>query len=140
MLKNISPLISPDLLKILAEMGHGDEIVIVDAYYPAHSMGVPVIRADGILVSEILNAIIPIFALDTYSPPLHMMSAEPGDSLDPNVEERFKSALTEEGYCPEINYINRLSFYERAKKSYAIIITGERAKYGCIILKKGGIE
>ena len=70
MLKTISPLISPELLKVLAEMGHGDEIIFSDAHFPAHSMGPQVIRADGLLVSDLLQAIIPLFELDSYAPPL----------------------------------------------------------------------
>ncbi len=74
MLKAISPLISPDLLKVLAEMGHGDEIIFSDAHFPAHSMGPQVIRADGLRVSDLLQAIIPLFELDSYAPPLVMMT------------------------------------------------------------------
>ncbi|BEB99507.1 hypothetical protein VEE23_10190 [Escherichia coli] len=77
MLKTISPLISPELLKVLAEMGHGDEIIFSDAHFPAHSMGPQVIRADGLLVSDLLQAIIPLFELDSYAPPLVMMAEPP---------------------------------------------------------------
>lgn len=83
MLKTISPLISPELLKVLAEMGHGDEIIFSDAHFPAHSMGPQVIRADGLKVSELLHAIIPLFELDSYAPPLVMMAAVEGDSSIP---------------------------------------------------------
>ena len=69
MLKNISPLISPDLLKVLAQMGHGDEIIFADAHFPAHSMGPQVLRADGVSVSDLLGAVIPLFELDSYAPP-----------------------------------------------------------------------
>ena len=78
MLKTISPLISPELLKVLAEMGHGDEIIFSDAHFPAHSMGPQVIRADGLRVSDLLQAIIPLFELDSYAPPLVMMAAVEG--------------------------------------------------------------
>ena len=84
MLKTISPLISPELLKVLAEMGHGDEIIFSDAHFPAHSMGPQVIRADGLRVSDLLQAIIPLFELDSYAPPLVMMAAVEGDALDPD--------------------------------------------------------
>lgn len=94
MLKTISPLISPDLLKVLAEMGHGDEIIFSDAHFPAHSMGPQVIRADGLLVSDLLQAIIPLFELDSYAPPLVMMAAVEGDALDPDVEARYRQALS----------------------------------------------
>lgn len=92
MLKTISPLISPELLKVLAEMGHGDEIIFSDAHFPAHSMGPQVIRADGLLVSDLLQAIIPLFELDSYAPPLVMMAAVEGDTLDPEVERRYRNA------------------------------------------------
>lgn len=94
MLKTISPLISPELLKVLAEMGHGDEIIFSDAHFPAHSMGPQVIRADGLLVSDLLRAIIPLFELDSYAPPLVMMAAVEGDTLDPEVERRYRNALS----------------------------------------------
>ena len=90
MLKTISPLISPELLKVLAEMGHGDEIIFSDAHFPAHSMGPQVIRADGLRVSDLLQAIIPLFELDSYAPPLVMMAAVEGDALDPTVEQRYR--------------------------------------------------
>ena len=80
MLKTISPLISPDLLKVLAEMGHGDEIIFSDAHFPANSLGPQVIRADGLLVSDLLRALIPLFELDSYAPPLVMMAAVEGDA------------------------------------------------------------
>ncbi|WP_423732099.1 L-fucose mutarotase [Hafnia paralvei] len=138
MLKNISPLISPQLLKTLAEMGHGDEIIFSDAHFPAHSMGPKVIRADGLKVSDLLAAIIPLFELDSYAPPLVMMAAVAGDTLDPSVEKRYLQALTHhEQKELTIERIDRFAFYERAQKAFAIVITGETAKYGNILLKKG---
>ena len=83
MLKTISPLISPELLKVLAEMGHGDEIIFSDAHFPAHSMGPQVIRADGLRVSDLLQAIIPLFELDSYAPPVVMMAGGLGTRLYP---------------------------------------------------------
>lgn len=137
MLKTISPLISPALLKVLAEMGHGDEIIFSDAHFPAHSMGPQVIRADGLLVSDLLTAVIPLFELDSYASPLVMMAAVEGDSLDPDVERRYREALSVQQPCPDILRIDRYSFYERAQRAFAIVVTGERAKYGNILLKKG---
>ena len=137
MLKTISPLISPDLLKVLAQMGHGDEIIFSDAHFPAHSMGPQVMRADGLMVGDLLRAIIPLFELDSYAPPLVMMAAVEGDSLDPEVEHRYRDALSQQGPCPAISRIDRFAFYERAQKSFAIVVTGECAKYGNILLKKG---
>lgn len=134
MLKNISPLISPTLLKVLAEMGHGDEIIFSDAHFPAHTFNANVIRADGLKVDALLAAIIPLFELDAYATPVIMMQAVPGDTLDPSVEERYRKALD---YTGEIVQEERYAFYERAKKAYAVVITGETAKYGNIIVKKG---
>ncbi|MGL4270050.1 MAG: L-fucose mutarotase [Plesiomonas sp.] len=142
MLKNISPLISPELLKVLAQMGHGDEIIFADAHFPAHSMGPQVLRADGVSVSDLLAAVIPLFELDSYAPPLVMMAAVEGDNLDPQVEFRYLQALAgADGQAiqplPPVQRIDRFAFYERASRAFAIIVTGERAKYGNILLKKG---
>ncbi|HEY1844165.1 MAG TPA: L-fucose mutarotase [Buttiauxella sp.] len=138
MLKNISPLISPQLLKTLAEMGHGDEIIFSDAHFPAHSMGPKVIRADGLRVNDLLAAIIPLFELDSYAPPLVMMAAVAGDTLDTSVEQRYLQALSSPDRSDlSVTRIDRFAFYERAQKAFAIVITGETAKYGNILLKKG---
>ncbi len=134
MLKGISPVISPDLLKILAEMGHGDEIVISDAHFPAHTFNEKVVRADGLGADALLSGIIPLFELDAYAVPVIMMEAVPGDTLDPAVEAKYREAL---GYDGQIERVERYAFYERAKKAYAVVISGETAKYGNIILKKG---
>lgn len=138
MLKGISPVVSPDLLKILSEMGHGDEIVVSDAHFPAHTFGkdcAAVLRADGVGADRLLAGIIPLFELDAYvEAPVVMMAAVPGDTLDPAVEARYRSAL---GYAGKIERMERFAFYERAKKAYAIVLSGETAKYGNIILKKG---
>jgi L-fucose mutarotase len=119
---------------VLAEMGH-DEIIFSDAHFPAHSMGPQVLRADGLRVSDLLQAIIPLFELDSYAPPLVMMAAVEGDALDPQ-EMRYREALSPQRPCPDIVRIDRFAFYERAQKAFAIVITGERAKYGNILLKK----
>ena len=137
MLKNISPLISPSLLKILAEMGHGDEIVFSDAHFPGHTFNPTVLRADGLGADALLAAVIPLFELDAYATPVIMMAPVPGDSLDPAVEAKYRKALNYDG---EIEQMERYAFYERAKKAYAVVITGETAKYGNIILKKGALE
>ena len=134
MLKGISPVVSPDLLKTLAEMGHGDEIVISDAHFPGHAFNARTLRADGIGADRLLAGIIPLFELDAYATPVVMMAPVPGDSLDPSVEARYRRAL---GYEGKIEQMERYAFYERAKKAYAVVITDETAKYGNVILKKG---
>jgi len=134
MLKGISPVVSPDLLKTLAEMGHGDEIVIADAHFPGHTFNSRVLRADGLDADQLLAGIIPLFELDAYATPVIMMEAVPGDMLDPSVEARYRKAL---GYDGIIERVERFAFYERAKKAYAVVLSGEIAQYGNIILKKG---
>ncbi len=134
MLKGIAPVISPDLLKTLAEMGHGDEIVISDAHFPAHSVNTRVLRADGVGAEALLAGIAPLMPLDTYSAPVAMMAPVPGDELDPEVEAKYRTALE---YGGAIERVERFAFYERARGAFAVVVTGERAKYGNIILKKG---
>lgn len=139
MLKGIHPAISPELLKILAEMGHGDELVLSDAHFPAHQLHPKVIRADGISVATLLEAISPLFEYDAYvDAPLIMMQAVEGDSLDPSVEQRYLNAIKSAVQkVPNLTRIERFAFYDRAKQAYAVVITGELAKYGNIIIKKG---
>lgn len=137
MLKGISPLISPDLLQVMAEMGHGDELILADAHFPAHQLGRRVLRADGIPVDALLAAISPLFELDAYAPPLVMMAAVAGDELDQAVEQRYLAALAGHNPGVDVTRIDRFAFYERAKEAYAILVTGECAKYGNILLKKG---
>ncbi len=138
MLKGIAPCISPELLKTLAEMGHGDEIVLADAHFPGHSMNARVLRADGLGIATLLDGIIPIFELDSYAPPLAMMAAVTGDRLDPKVEAAYLKAIRK--HVPGVKVperVERFAFYERAKKAFAVVMTGETAKYGNLILKKG---
>ena len=137
MLKGISPAISPELLKILAEMGHGDEIVLADAHFPGHTMNTRVLRADGVDVATLLRGILPLFELDSYAPPLIMMAAVGADELDPTVEARYRQAMFGAGDVPTIERIDRYAFYDRAQQAFAVVMSGETAKYGNIILKKG---
>ena len=139
MLKGISPLISPELLKMLASMGHGDEIVLADAHFPGHTMNTQVLRADGLKIPDLLAAILPLFELDQYVPhPLAMMAAVEGDQLDPAVEASYLQAIHKTNpQAPAIERIERFAFYERTKQAFAVVMTGETAKYGNIILKKG---
>ncbi len=139
MLKGISPLISPELLAVLARMGHGDEIVLADAHFPGESFNDNVLRADGLKIDDLLEAILPLFELDSYVPhPLAMMGAVEGDTLDPKVEESYLKSIykTNPGAAP-IERIDRFEFYERTKSAFAVVMTGETAKYGNILLKKG---
>ncbi len=139
MLKGISPLISPRLLEIMTRMGHGDELVLADAHFPGESINKRIIRADGIRIPGLLEAVLPLFELDSYVPhPLAMMAAVEGDQLDPEVERSYMEQIIKTNpQVPAIERIERFAFYERAKKAFAVVMTGETAKYGNIILKKG---
>ena len=139
MLKGIDPIISPDLLKILSEMGHGDEIVLSDAHFPGHTFCPKnVVRGDGLQIPDLLEGIIPIFELDSYDDPLIMMAAVEGDALDPQVEADYMAAIKKDAPdAPAVKRIGRFEFYDRAEKAFACVVTGTTAKYGNIILKKG---
>jgi len=145
MLKGISPLISPELLKALAQMGHGDELVIADGNFPCHSVGKNsiVIRADGHGVPEILDAVLKLIPLDTYTEkPVALMEVVKGDTCGtPEIWATYEELLNK--YEPdhhEIDYTERFAFYERAKDAYLIIATGEKAIYANILLKKGVVK
>ena len=139
MLKGISPLISPELLSLLCRMGHGDEIVFADAHFPGEAMNTCVLRADGLKIDALLDAVLPLFELDSYvAAPCFMMAAVPGDKLDPAVEKSYRKAIDRHApKTPPIARIERFAFYDRAKQAFAVVMTGETAKYGNIILKKG---
>ena len=135
MLKNIDPRLSPELLYTLYCMGHGDEIVLSDAHFPAHSVNENVIRADGNQVEQLLKAMMPLFELDSYvTDAVVMMSASAGDELPPGLINDYKSVLPEK---QEITFIDRFAFYERAQKASCVVITSSTRKYGNILLKKG---
>ena len=139
MLIGVSPVISPELLSILHQMGHGDELVLSDAFFPAYSFNGRVIRSDGISVDALLDGILPLITLDEYvASPVIMMDAVSGDTLDPSVERRYR-AVIEKHYpkTPATERIERFAFYEEAKTCYLIIATSEKALYGNIMLQKG---
>lgn len=139
MLKNIPNILSPDLLKILMEMGHGDELVIADGNFPSASIAQRLLRLDGHNVPEILEAILKFFPLDTYVElPIGLMAITPGDNIKPVIWNKYKNIILESKEpFKEFEYIERFAFYERAKKAYAVIATSESALYANIILKKG---
>jgi L-fucose mutarotase len=139
MLKGISPLLSPDLLALLCRMGHGDEIVLADAHFPGHAMNTQTLRADGLRITPLLEGILPLFVLDCYDPaPVLMMAAVEGDILDPNVAASYQVVIDRfEPNVPAIQKLERFAFYERAKTAFAVVMTGDTAKYANVILKKG---
>jgi L-fucose mutarotase len=119
MLKGISPLISPELLAVLARMGHGDEITLADAHFPGDTFNPNVIRADGLRIPDLLAAILPLFELDSYvDHPVTMMAAVEGDTLDPQVETSYLASITPTNpQLPPIERLDRFAFYERAKSA-----------------------
>jgi L-fucose mutarotase len=139
MLKGISPLISPDLLYALANMGHGDEIVLADAHFPGPSFNENIVRADGLKIKDLLAALLPLFELDNYVDfPVVMMDAVPGDTLDNHVEKGYLESIRKvDPAFKEVLRLERFAFYERAKNAFAVVMTGETAKYGNVILIKG---
>ncbi|MDR1628632.1 MAG: L-fucose mutarotase [Oscillospiraceae bacterium] len=139
MLKGIPPILSPELLKILCEMGHGDEIVIGDGNFPAASNARRLVRCDGHGVPELLQAILELFPLDTFvESPVSVMQVTPGDDTDPVIWKTYAELVSKHGGF-SISEIERFAFYERAKNAYAIVATGESALYANILLKKGVI-
>lgn len=139
MLKNIPSILTPDLLKILMEMGHGDEIVIADGNFPASSIAQRLVRLDGHAIPGILEAILNLFPLDTYvERPISLMAVIPGDKIQPVIWEEYRRIIQESKEpFRDFEYVERFAFYERAKKAYAVVATGESALYANIILKKG---
>jgi L-fucose mutarotase len=142
MLKGISPAISPDLIKVLMEMGHGDELVIADGNFPAASVAQRLVRADGLGCLVLLDAILDIFPLDQYvEKPVALMSVVPGDPYQPVIWEDYRKIVgRHESAFTDFEYVERFAFYERARKAYAVLATSEMALYANIILKKGVIK
>jgi L-fucose mutarotase len=138
MLRGISPYLSPELLKTLCEMGHGDEILLADAHFPGHTLGRRVVRADGLNISQLLDAILPLFALEKAADALAMMQPDGGDPANADVEADFLRAVRRhaERASPAAR-ISRQAFYERARSAYVVVMTGELRPYGNVILKKG---
>ncbi|RKX91993.1 MAG: fucose isomerase [Spirochaetes bacterium] len=141
MLKGIPSILTPELLKVLMEMGHGDEIVIVDGNYPAAAHAQRLIRLDGHGVPEILKAVVKFLPLDTFvQRPVTLMQKVPGKEVETPIWDVFKEIIAkEDSSAADFGFEERFAFYERAKKAYAIIATGESALYANIILKKGVI-
>jgi L-fucose mutarotase len=139
MLKNIPPIIAPELMKILMEMGHGDEIVLADGNFPAASVAQRLVRCDGHGVPELLEAILTLFPLDIYvDRPAALMSVVPGDKTKPTIWEQYRAIIKASGeQFSDFEFVERFAFYERAKKAYAVVATSEKALYANIILKKG---
>ncbi len=144
MLKNIPKILSPQMLKVLCEMGHSDRIVIADANFPAESIGknAIVIRADGHSATDLLDAILTVFPLDTYvETPVSLMQVMAGDNVETPIWDEYKAIVKKHDDRGDAVFgeIERFAFYEEAKKCYAVIATGESALYANLILQKGVI-
>ncbi len=142
MLKGIPQILSPELLKVLCEMGHSDRLVISDGNFPAESMGknAVVIRCDGHGVPEILDAILKVFPLDTYvEKPVNLMEVMPGDNVETPIWDTYKEIIAkhDDRGAEAVGNIERFAFYEEAKTAYAIIATSESALYANVMLQKG---
>ncbi len=142
MLKGIPKILSPELLKVLCEMGHSDRLIISDGNFPAESMGknAIVIRCDGHGVPEILDAILQVFPLDSYvEHPVNLMEVMKGDPVETPIWDEYKAIVKKYDNRGEkvVGNIERFSFYEEAKSAYAIIATGESALYANVMLQKG---
>jgi L-fucose mutarotase len=136
MLKKIPSIISPELMMVLMEMGHGDEIVLADGNYPAVTAGVLSIRADGHGIPELLQAILEFLPLDSFVSS-NVFYMDPGQREKPLIWQRYEAILMDSGEAFQIENLERFQFYERAKQAYAIVATGEKALYANVILKKG---
>ena len=145
MLKGIPKILSPELLKVLCEMGHSDRLVIADGNFPSESIGknAKVIRCDGHGVPELLEAILTVFPLDTYvETPVSLMQVMPGDNVETPIWDEYKEIITKHDERGEkaIGQTERFAFYDEAKTAYAIIATGESALYANIMLQKGVVK
>lgn len=142
MLKGVNKLVSPELIKTLCEMGHGDEIVIADANFPSENFGKRVIRADGIDGAAMLDAVLSLIPLDTYSDPnfvlMQLMDCDVG-KIDPVIWKEYAAVAAKHDKNVKTGNIDRFEFYKRAQNAYAVIATGEEAVYANILLKKGVI-
>ncbi|MGI6107532.1 MAG: RbsD/FucU family protein [Lachnospiraceae bacterium] len=142
MLLGVPKILSPELLKVLCEMGHGDRLVIADGNFPAESVGknAIVVRADGHGACELLDAILQVFPLDPYvKQPVNLMEVVPGDPVETPIWDDYAKIIKKRAGLDRdaIGHIERFAFYEEAKKNYAIIATGESALYANIMLQKG---
>jgi L-fucose mutarotase len=141
MLKNIPPILGPDLLYILRAMGHGDEIAIVDANYPADAAGPELVRLDGLSATDVLDAILTLMPLDDFveEAAICMQVVGSAGQREP-VMEAFEEIVRRHEPAMGLSSLERFAFYDRVKNGYAIVQTGERRLYGNILLKKGIIR
>ncbi len=142
MLKGIPAILSPELLKVLCEMGHGETIVLADGNFPTYTVGKDsvVVRCDGHGTAELLDAMLTLFPIDTYiEKPVTLMNVLPGDPVETPIWDTYAEILEKHDArgAQTIEHIDRFDFYEKAKKAYAVIATGEKAIYANVLLQKG---
>jgi L-fucose mutarotase len=139
MLRGIAPVIGPDLLGILYRMGHGDELVLADAHFPAESLGRRVVRADGHTIAALLDGILPLISLDRYvSQPVLLMTPVPGDAADPALVHGYLAILRRHHpWVTDAGSLDRAAFYQRARDAFAVVATGDTARYANLIIRRG---
>ena len=145
MLKNIPPILSPELLKVLCEMGHSDRIVLADANFPSESVGKDaiVLWYDGLRIPELLDAILTLYPLDTYVVhPVQLMAVVPGDPVQTPIWNTYEQIVAKHDSrgAAAFGSLERFAFYENARKAYCVIATGETAQYANIMLQKGVVK
>lgn len=141
MLKGVPSILSPDLLKVLMEMGHGDELVIGDGNFPAASMAQRLVRSDGNRVPALLDAMMRFFPLDTFvERPVALMAVVPGHDYRPVIWDEYRSIIQRYETFTDFEYVERFAFYERTRTAYAVVTSSETALYANIILKKGVVQ
>jgi len=140
--KKIPKNMSPDLIKVLMEMGHGDEIVIAEGNFPSAANAKRLVRCDGLSASAVLKSILELFPIDTYTKsPISLMAVVENDAISPFIWEEYSKILNHsDAENKEVEYLERFAFYERSKKAYAIVATGEEALYANSILRKGVVK
>ena len=142
MLKNLDPILSPELLSVLAAMGHGDELAIVDANFPAVSMARRLVRLDGLGATHVLEAVLSVLPLDDFvDSPVAVMQVVGEPETIPEPVREFQQAVNHaEAKSIKISPIDRFDFYDRSRAAFAIVATGETRLYGNVLLKKGVIR
>lgn len=141
MLKGIPSILSPQLLKILMEMGHGDTIVIADGNFPSASMGQRLVRLDGHGAAPVLDAMLTLMPLDTYvSEPVLLMQVVPGDPVETPIWDTYAQIVAQHAPGTKIGQVGRFDFYDLAKRAYCVVQTGESALYANILLQKGVVS
>lgn len=141
MLKGIPSILSPELLKVMMEMGHSDTIVLADGNFPGASMAQRLIRLDGHGTCEVLDAMLKLFPLDTYvAEPVNLMEVMPGDNVETPIWDEYAKIVEKHQPGTKIGEVERFAFYELAKKAYCVVMTGESALYANILLQKGVVK